>query len=68
MAGVNFEHSWGDGVAVLRFFQDIYAETITKPFVSPDLKPSSNNITVQKLRMYLLPLLKFLTLVYIVLP
>lgn len=50
VAGVNFEHSWGDGVAVLRFFQDIYAETITKPFVSPDLKPSSNNITVQKLQ------------------
>lgn len=49
MAGVNFEHSWGDGVAVLRFFQDIYAETTTKPFVHPDTKPADSNITVQKL-------------------
>ncbi|XP_026752133.2 carnitine O-palmitoyltransferase 2, mitochondrial [Galleria mellonella] len=49
VAGVNFEHSWGDGVAVLRFFQDIYNETITKPFVHPDTKPSDNNITVSTL-------------------
>lgn len=36
VAGVNFEHSWGDGVAVLRYFNDIYNETTTKPFVTPD--------------------------------
>ncbi|XP_077292463.1 carnitine palmitoyltransferase 2 [Arctopsyche grandis] len=36
VAGVNFEHSWGDGVAVLRYFNDIYKETTTKPFVTPD--------------------------------
>ncbi|XP_030036332.2 carnitine O-palmitoyltransferase 2, mitochondrial [Manduca sexta] len=49
VSGINFEHSWGDGVAVLRFFQDIYNETINKPFVHPDSKPASSNITVQKL-------------------
>ncbi|KAM3963750.1 carnitine palmitoyltransferase 2 [Aphomia sociella] len=49
VAGVNFEHSWGDGVAVLRFFQDIYNETTTKPFVHPDTKPSDSNITVSRL-------------------
>ncbi|XP_045534518.1 carnitine O-palmitoyltransferase 2, mitochondrial [Papilio machaon] len=48
-SGVNFEHSWGDGVAVLRFFQELYTETTTKPFVHPDSKPVSNNITVTKL-------------------
>ncbi|XP_046962090.1 carnitine O-palmitoyltransferase 2, mitochondrial [Vanessa cardui] len=49
VSGINFEHSWGDGVAVLRFFQDIYAETTTNPFVNPDTKPSNNSITVKKL-------------------
>lgn len=34
-AGINFEHSWGDGVAVLRYFNEIYKETTTKPFVHP---------------------------------
>ncbi|CAH0702329.1 unnamed protein product [Spodoptera exigua] len=49
VAGVNFEHSWGDGVAVLRFFQDIYAETTKKPFIHPESKPADSNISVQKL-------------------
>ncbi|CAG9578903.1 unnamed protein product [Danaus chrysippus] len=49
VSGINFEHSWGDGVAVLRFFEDIYKETTTKPFLTPDSKPSKNNITVKKL-------------------
>ncbi|KAJ0175440.1 hypothetical protein K1T71_008599 [Dendrolimus kikuchii] len=49
VAGINFEHSWGDGVAVLRFFQDIYNETTTKPFLHPDTKPSESNISVKKL-------------------
>lgn len=34
VAGVNFEHSWGDGVAVLRYFQDIYKDTTNNPRVS----------------------------------
>lgn len=35
-AGINFEHSWGDGVAVLRYFNEIYKETISHPFVHPN--------------------------------
>lgn len=59
LAGINFEHSWGDGVAVLRFFQDIYAETTVKPFVHPDTKPANSNISVTRLGMYSLVLLLF---------
>ncbi|XP_055636894.1 carnitine O-palmitoyltransferase 2, mitochondrial [Toxorhynchites rutilus septentrionalis] len=42
-AGVNFEHSWGDGVAVLRYFQEIYKETTNAPFVHPELEPKDAN-------------------------
>lgn len=34
--GINFEHSWGDGVAVLRYFNEIYKDTTTNPFVHPN--------------------------------
>ncbi|XP_058056440.1 carnitine O-palmitoyltransferase 2, mitochondrial-like [Anopheles bellator] len=37
-AGINFEHSWGDGVAVLRYFQEIFKETTKAPFVHPGQK------------------------------
>ena len=30
-AGISFEHAWGDGVAVLRLFNEIYDETINRP-------------------------------------
>ncbi|XP_055539996.1 carnitine O-palmitoyltransferase 2, mitochondrial [Wyeomyia smithii] len=43
--GINFEHSWGDGVAVLRYFQEIYKETINAPFVHPDTQPSDPSIS-----------------------
>lgn len=39
-AGVTFEHSWGDGVAVLRYFNEVWKETTTKPFWHPDSKAS----------------------------
>ncbi|XP_021701616.1 carnitine O-palmitoyltransferase 2, mitochondrial [Aedes aegypti] len=42
-AGINFEHSWGDGVAVLRYFQEIYKETTKRPFVDPSLQPNDVN-------------------------
>lgn len=32
--GVNFEHSWGDGVAVLRYFNEIYKDMTNNPFVN----------------------------------
>ncbi|XP_037975132.2 carnitine O-palmitoyltransferase 2, mitochondrial [Plutella xylostella] len=49
VSGINFEHSWGDGVAVLRFFQDIYAETTKKPFLNPESRPAGSNVTARRL-------------------
>ncbi|KZC11017.1 Carnitine O-palmitoyltransferase 2, mitochondrial [Dufourea novaeangliae] len=34
-AGINFEHSWGDGVAVLRFFNDVKDDVSKKPRFHP---------------------------------
>lgn len=51
-AAVNFEHSWGDGVAVLRFFTEIFDDVSKNPHVTPHTKPDTNfdlNKTVQKL-------------------
>lgn len=39
-AAVNFEHSWGDGVAVLRYFRELYKETTTSPFLHPNSVPA----------------------------
>ena len=36
---VNFEHSWGDGVAVLRYFNEVYKDSTQKPNVHPDTVP-----------------------------
>lgn len=44
-AAVNFEHSWGDGVAVLRYFNEIYVETIKNAFAKPGTTlPDAENI------------------------
>lgn len=42
VAGVNFEHSWGDGVAVLRYFQDIYKDSTYNPRVNATTSVSNN--------------------------
>lgn len=39
-AAVNFEHSWGDGVAVLRYFNEVFADT-TKVLPAPGRAASS---------------------------
>ncbi|XP_064473345.1 carnitine O-palmitoyltransferase 2, mitochondrial-like [Ornithodoros turicata] len=39
-AALNFEHSWGDGVAVLRYFNDLFSDSTQHSFVSPGEKPS----------------------------
>lgn len=44
-AAVNFEHSWGDGVAVLRFFQDIYKDTNDNLFVHSNTGTSSTDVS-----------------------
>uniref|UniRef100_A0A3Q1CY03 Carnitine O-palmitoyltransferase 2, mitochondrial n=2 Tax=Amphiprion ocellaris TaxID=80972 RepID=A0A3Q1CY03_AMPOC len=34
-AAINFEHSWGDGVAVLRFQNEVFKDTTEQPLVHP---------------------------------
>ncbi|CAJ0930931.1 unnamed protein product, partial [Mesorhabditis belari] len=41
MATINFEHSWGDGVAVLRLMEESFKDTNKHHFVSPDDKPGT---------------------------
>lgn len=40
-AAINFEHSWGDGVAVLRFQNEIYKDTTERPLVNPSSSPAT---------------------------
>ncbi|XP_056234137.1 carnitine O-palmitoyltransferase 2, mitochondrial [Seriola aureovittata] len=40
-AAINFEHSWGDGVAVLRFQNEIFKDTTEQPLVHPDSAPAA---------------------------
>jgi len=40
-AAINFEHSWGDGVAVLRYMIETFKDTTTKPRVHPSTRPST---------------------------
>ena len=35
ISGIHFEHAWGDGVAVLRFFNEIYQDSTENPVCSP---------------------------------
>ena len=37
-ATLNFEHSWGDGVAVMRLMEESFRDTNTHHFISPDDK------------------------------
>ncbi|KAF5300377.1 hypothetical protein FQR65_LT00998 [Abscondita terminalis] len=48
-AGINFEHSWGDGVAVLRYFQDIYKDVKENAYIHPDTKPYIDQTCVRNL-------------------
>lgn len=41
-AAVNFEHAWGDGVAVLRYFNDLFADSTEQPRVHPGSAPSTD--------------------------
>ncbi|CAF96633.1 unnamed protein product, partial [Tetraodon nigroviridis] len=40
-AAINFEHSWGDGVAVLRFQNEVFKDTTTHPAVHPGSAPAA---------------------------
>ncbi|CAC5425186.1 CPT2 [Mytilus coruscus] len=41
VASANFEHSWGDGVAVVRYINEIYKDSTENPKVHPDTKPAN---------------------------
>lgn len=49
-AAINFEHSWGDGVAVLRFFNETYNDSMKNPQLTkrPDVIDQSS-LCVKKL-------------------
>ncbi|XP_067846412.1 carnitine O-palmitoyltransferase 2, mitochondrial isoform X2 [Heptranchias perlo] len=59
-AAVNFEHSWGDGVAVLRLLKEVFKDTIQRPAISPAMLPAAvdSSQTVQKLEFKLDDVLK----------
>ncbi|XP_078074597.1 carnitine O-palmitoyltransferase 2, mitochondrial [Mustelus asterias] len=40
-AAVNFEHSWGDGVAVLRLLNEVFKDTTQRPAISATTLPAS---------------------------
>nr|DBA17946.1 TPA: hypothetical protein GDO54_016249 [Pyxicephalus adspersus] len=50
-AAINFEHSWGDGVAVLRFQNEVFKDSTERPAVSPQSAPAAvdSSKAVQKL-------------------
>ena len=45
LSAINFEHAWGDGVAVLRFFNELFTHTTTKPYI-----PSKHNILCRRVQ------------------
>ena len=43
-AAVNFEHSWGDGVAVMRFFNEVLKDSTEKATVLPNNSTATSSI------------------------
>ncbi|CAH1784275.1 unnamed protein product, partial [Owenia fusiformis] len=54
---VNFEHAWGDGVAVLRYFNETFNHSTSNPLVHPDTIPMSvdSSSAVRKLEFKFTP-------------
>lgn len=64
-SGLNFEHSWGDGVAVLRYFQDISKDSTNFPRCRPENLNQGFNfdgLDVKKLGKYLQRFVTYLVL------
>ncbi|XP_067893336.1 carnitine O-palmitoyltransferase 2, mitochondrial isoform X2 [Heterodontus francisci] len=59
-AAVNFEHSWGDGVAAVRLQNEIFKDSTQRPAITPTMLPEAVNSsqTVQKLEFKLDDVLK----------
>lgn len=43
---MSFEHSWGDGVAVVRYVDNVVKDSIEKPFIHPNSTPASIDSSV----------------------
>ncbi|KAG8544512.1 hypothetical protein GDO81_022353 [Engystomops pustulosus] len=54
-AAINFEHSWGDGVAVLRFQNEVFKDSTERPSLSPQSAPGTadSSAAVQRLTFHL---------------
>ncbi|KAG8436884.1 hypothetical protein GDO86_007830 [Hymenochirus boettgeri] len=54
-AAINFEHSWGDGVAVLRFQNEVFKDSTQRPAVSPQSHSASvdSSKVVERLHFHL---------------
>ncbi|XP_062994892.1 carnitine O-palmitoyltransferase 2, mitochondrial [Elgaria multicarinata webbii] len=50
-AAIHFEHSWGDGVAVLRFQNEVFKDSTQSPAITPQSQPApvDSATAVQKL-------------------
>ncbi|XP_061187817.1 carnitine O-palmitoyltransferase 2, mitochondrial-like [Saccostrea echinata] len=48
-ACVNFEHAWGDGVAVLRYFNEVFDDSTMKSVVHPSTSVQDSATSVRKL-------------------
>lgn len=48
-AAINFEHSWGDGVAVLRFQNEVFKDSTERPQLHPDAGPAPPASGVRRL-------------------
>ena len=58
LSAINFEHAWGDGVAVLRFMTEVYRDTTQNPYVPPAANPSPSGEGVEMLQFELSDRLK----------
>ncbi|XP_053070030.1 carnitine O-palmitoyltransferase 2, mitochondrial isoform X1 [Acinonyx jubatus] len=59
-AAIHFEHAWGDGVAVLRFLNEVFKDSTQAPAVTPQSQPArtDSSVAVQKLNFKLNDALK----------
>ncbi|XP_030180743.1 carnitine O-palmitoyltransferase 2, mitochondrial isoform X2 [Lynx canadensis] len=59
-AAIHVEHAWGDGVAVLRFLNEVFKDSTQAPAVTPQSQPArmDSSVAVQKLNFKLNDALK----------
>ncbi|KAJ6662498.1 hypothetical protein lerEdw1_011634 [Lerista edwardsae] len=59
-AAIHFEHSWGDGVAMLRFQNEVFKDSVQSPAITPESQPAAvdSSKAVQKLHFKLNDALK----------